>query len=196
VKRDDTKLEIDAAEDIAPVEVNMKTIDCPVERVTVYSDRAESTRKIFFDAKDKGPHNVVVSGFSTKLNPNTIRVSGKREVIIQEVSYAVLPPAYVPLTEIEVQKETERKDILTDKKMKLTQIKGTLEKDLESVKGEEKLLNQFSKHQLEPQLIGPSSDSGFRYLDLKEAETFMQSFRDHSLRLNKKNQYLIRKLKN
>eukprot|EP01121_Diplochlamys_sp_Union-15-3_P016235 TRINITY_DN5488_c0_g1_i1.p1 TRINITY_DN5488_c0_g1~~TRINITY_DN5488_c0_g1_i1.p1 ORF type:complete len:599 (+),score=130.40 TRINITY_DN5488_c0_g1_i1:55-1851(+) len=76
----------------------LTTAECPIISATVYSDRAEVTRKIKISATKEGAQDVIVTGFPTSVNEKSFRVAGAdKNVLILEVSYSVVLPPLVPL---------------------------------------------------------------------------------------------------
>jgi uncharacterized protein (TIGR02231 family) len=62
--------------------------DCPIEFVTVYSDRAEVTRRVNAVIEREGVQQIVIGGLSEKVDSNSVRVSGGAgKATILEVSY-------------------------------------------------------------------------------------------------------------
>ena len=69
------------------VKVPLKVKDCPISTVTVYGDRAEIVRNIAFDITSPGPMEVSVDGLSTRVDNNSVHVSGGQgNAVILEVT--------------------------------------------------------------------------------------------------------------
>eukprot|EP01112_Ceratiomyxa_fruticulosa_P008397 TRINITY_DN2177_c0_g2_i1.p1 TRINITY_DN2177_c0_g2~~TRINITY_DN2177_c0_g2_i1.p1 ORF type:complete len:619 (+),score=127.44 TRINITY_DN2177_c0_g2_i1:46-1902(+) len=81
---------------------------CPIDIVTVFSDRADVSRIVTAEVP-AGPHEIVISGLPTLIDQNSLRVDGIRgDATILEVSYSQKDIKLDPSSELAVIKE-ERK---------------------------------------------------------------------------------------
>lgn len=65
-------------------------IDCRVESVTIFSDRAEVTRKVTFNPTKLGDHCVKLIGLSFLIDPNSVCLKATHTCKIQEVGHDVV----------------------------------------------------------------------------------------------------------
>jgi hypothetical protein len=94
----------------------LKCEDAPIDSVTVYADRAEVTRKIKLSPEKEGVQDIIISGFTSKVDENSVRVAGiNGNAIIMEVSYDVIIPPPPSATEeadpekkLEIQKQLKK----------------------------------------------------------------------------------------
>ena len=62
---------------------------CPVEKVTVYADRAEVTRGLQLSLDAAGDYEIKVEWLPNCVDTDSIRVDGTGDIVLQEVSYGV-----------------------------------------------------------------------------------------------------------
>lgn len=72
-----------------PGKVTKDVSECPVDTVTVFSDRAEVTRRVRLDFEAAGDFEVIVEGLPSCIDGDSVRVNGTGHVMLREVSYAV-----------------------------------------------------------------------------------------------------------
>jgi len=72
--------------DTAEAQYKFQAGACAIEQVVVYTDRAEVTRRVEVEPEGPGLATVVVSGFSTRMDPDSVRVKGVGNAKILEVS--------------------------------------------------------------------------------------------------------------
>jgi len=162
---------------------------CPIEQVTIFNDRAEVTRKLSAQLK-RGVNEVSVSGLSSKVDPNSVRVAGgKGSAIILEVSYS---SRWQPKT---------RNDGTELSKMKL-QLEGfdekiqRLEEEQRRIEKENAWLSRWAaatlsksrdKDAKEPDLLSPKV--------LEQAENFMAFYQKNLASIDERRAVLARSLK-
>ncbi|XP_050390370.2 protein F37C4.5 isoform X4 [Patella vulgata] len=111
---------------------------CPVRRITVYADRAEVCRVINTKPK-KGINEILLKNLPECIDGDSIRVEGKGEATIEEVSYQL---KYIPQDEAQLNaKEQELKDL---EKALLIE-KEDLQSLLSVVKKQWEVLNGFAR---------------------------------------------------
>ena len=71
----------------AVASTNIQSVDCPVQTVTVFRDRAEVVRRVPFCVDRIGEHEVRILSLTESLNPESIRVNGLSSCQILEVSH-------------------------------------------------------------------------------------------------------------
>lgn len=78
--------------DVKPTRIVLPAIDCPVHSVTVFEDRAEVTRSINVTSQvaGRGVYEVIVEGFTSKINKESVRVKGTGYIF--SLSYSLLFP--------------------------------------------------------------------------------------------------------
>lgn len=94
--------------------IEMKAKDCPIATVTVYSDRAEVVRNVAFDIASAGPLEVIVDGLSTRIDANSVHVSGGQgNAVILEVTTKT---NYSPDAEVSeaIKRKGEQKEALEE----------------------------------------------------------------------------------
>jgi uncharacterized protein (TIGR02231 family) len=120
---------------------NLVRSECPVEFVTIYSDRAEVTRKVAVDITTVGVQEIILNDLLPNVVENSVRVSGgEGDAVILEVSF-------------DRRFEThESADSAAAKRRKeLEQLKHqieTLQSELQRVQKEESWLVQFSTERI------------------------------------------------
>lgn len=120
-----------------PKEVAFQAPDCPVEKVTVYPDRAEVCRRV--DASlSAGLNQVVIKKLPDMVYPDSIRVEGKGAATITEV---VFHTESVPKGEGDISVQEKQ---LTDERSQLEEQKKVLESELSVLKKQWKLLDSFA----------------------------------------------------
>jgi len=81
---------------------------CPVKDVTVFNDRAETSRVVHFVADKEGNYELVVGGLSEKVDKESIHVKGGvGDAVILDVSYHVIHQQEESVHEDEGQKRKE-----------------------------------------------------------------------------------------
>ena len=66
--------------------LSQTTIDAPISDVTVFLSQAQVTRTAEVQLK-AGAHQLVISGLTSRLNPNSVIVSGSGDYTIQGVKH-------------------------------------------------------------------------------------------------------------
>jgi len=171
--------------DDEPVVHQLQTSGCPVERVTVYSDRAECTRLVKIVAAKPGLQNIVIGGFSPKVNQNTIRVSGGvGHTTILEVSFSIIHPEYVSP---EVKEEDTKRNKLQEKLDTLEEKIINLKAEHTRLQAEETWLHAYTKSQVSPSVVPgehvDSKEPTLKLLSPEEAQQLMQLYRKNLDRL-------------
>jgi len=112
----------------------------------VYTDRAEVTRFVSIDVTKPGIQDVVVTGFPSTINQNSLRVATITETslfTILEVSYGTVPPQ--PPSQENAQKSTTEKKQLEEEAKILTQKIDEIEKEIERNQKELDWLKKYSQ---------------------------------------------------
>lgn len=77
------------AKSAEPVKLTKDKSECPVDTVTVFSDRAEVTRIIKLDIEEAADFEVLVEDLPDCVDQDSVRVNGTGHVVLREVSYGV-----------------------------------------------------------------------------------------------------------
>jgi uncharacterized protein (TIGR02231 family) len=147
-----------------------EALDCPIESVTTYNDRAEVKRRVQFTAEKPGVNDIVVNGLSRLVEANSVRVSGATKALtILEVSQ---------YTMFELQKQNERvlESALADKRKKMKELDRALrEVDME--------VNQAQKQKTVLDMYSNESMKAKGKLDLAEVSKMLTFIRVETARL-------------
>eukprot|EP00029_Vermamoeba_vermiformis_P006675 TRINITY_DN2693_c0_g1_i1.p1 TRINITY_DN2693_c0_g1~~TRINITY_DN2693_c0_g1_i1.p1 ORF type:complete len:593 (+),score=167.72 TRINITY_DN2693_c0_g1_i1:38-1780(+) len=173
-------LSADSANVVASFE--KEALDCPIESVTVYNDRAEVKRRVQFTSESAGVNDIVVNGLSRLVEANSVRVSGATKALtILEVSQ---------YTMFELQKQNERvlESALADKRKKMKELDRALrEVDVE--------VNQAEKQKAILDYYSNESKKAKGKLDLEEVGKMLTFIRVETARLEHLNVSLKEKKK-
>jgi len=66
--------------------------DLPIDHITIFPDQAEVVRSMSIRVLAVGVQDIVISGFSNRVLPNSFRVEGVGDATILEVSYETVYP--------------------------------------------------------------------------------------------------------
>jgi uncharacterized protein (TIGR02231 family) len=161
-------LSADSSDVVASFE--KEALDCPIESVTTYNDRAEVKRRVQFTAEKPGVNDIVVNGLSRLVEANSVRVSGATKALtILEVSQ---------YTMFELQKQNERvlESALADKRKKMKELDRALrEVDME--------VNQAQKQKTVLDMYSNESMKAKGKLDLAEVSKMLTFIRVETARL-------------
>ncbi|ESP04072.1 hypothetical protein LOTGIDRAFT_230318 [Lottia gigantea] len=141
----DEKVEV-SSEDVKPIvsedqveeELMFLSPECPVRKITVYADRAEVCRIINAKPK-KGINEIILKNLPACIDGDSIRVEGKGEATIEEVSYQV---KYIPKDQADL---NEKQKELKALEVELKKEKEDLASVLSLVKQQWEVLNNFAK---------------------------------------------------
>jgi len=162
-------------DDTDPIIHSFITHDCPTQKVTVYSDRAEVTRSVIIEAKTIGLHNIVITGFPSKVIRNTFRVSsGTGHVKILEVSELNTSAEETP----DAQKSSAQEN--SDKIKQLKRREEILHTTQTRLQGEEDYLIQYSTSLTWPFTVvrNDAAQSILKATSLTEADEFLKMYRE------------------
>jgi len=121
---------------------------CKIENVTVFSDRAEVTRRLDLDVTvNDGPFEIVVEELSAEIDPQSVRISGAQgHAVILEVAYDEKAEIDENKLNTELGELRQQSNELDNKLTLLSKEKIRLDKEQDFI---EQLSNQFCK-QKEP----------------------------------------------
>jgi len=117
-------------------ELTIPALECKVFKVTVFTDRAEVTRRVVLSDLESGQHVIMVKGVSKFIDQNSIRAKGLGKMVLRSVGCEVNYP--------EVQKVPKDAAAEFDERIRvLNQGIAMLNKKLERSKAEHTLLQTF-----------------------------------------------------
>ncbi|MGB1032866.1 MAG: mucoidy inhibitor MuiA family protein, partial [Flavobacteriales bacterium] len=158
--------------------LSQTTIEAPISDVTVFLSQAQVTRTAEVQLK-AGAHQLVVSGLTSRLNPNSVIVSGSSDFTIQGVKHEqVFDQSFQPSSPIQL-----KQDSLEDLQFDLS-IKQATEKVYQeelsfiqanrSIKGNEAVLLVEDIQEMADFWRERVKEIQFRQLELREEQKYIQ----------------------
>jgi len=165
---------------------------CPIEFVTVYSNRCEVTRHISVNIEKEGIQEVIVRNIVADVVEGTVRVSGAEgDAVILEVSYD---------KKMEKLDETSASNVATLNKKKqldeLNDTKNELNAQMQRIKTEEEWLEKYANEKVIIQRSDPNSKEKSQWiLPLDEATKLLTFYQNELERLDTERLNLEQKLR-
>lgn len=151
----DSKVAVAAVVAEEAVKLTKDKSECPVDSVTVFSDRAEVTRLINLELEAAGDYEVLVEDLPGCVDPDSVRVNGTGHVVLREVSYGV-------------HHKVVARVVATDDNAESAEV---LQSSLESLKTEQEALNtRVTEVQRSKSLLKAYTDSALQRANAADRE--------------------------